>query len=108
MYCIPQVWLVFVLAIFIYFIDIKSKEKAVYPLLVYGTNPLFVYVLSWLWVTMYTLITVGDINLHEWLNLMLTKVFDPYFASFIFAFVHVVFFWFVSLTLYKRKIFIKI
>jgi predicted acyltransferase len=98
----------FVLALFIYFIDIKGKEKVVSPLLVYGTNPLFVYVLSWLWVVVYAYIPVGDSNLGVWLNLMLTKVFDPYLASFIYAFVHVTFFWFISLELYKRKIFIKI
>jgi predicted acyltransferase len=96
------------LAAFIWIIDIKGQEKLVSPLLVYGTNPLFVYVLSFLFVTFYLNVPVGDNSLYHWLYMQFTKIADPTLASFLFAFSHVVLFWFVSLKLYKRKIFIKI
>ncbi len=89
-------------------IDIKGQEKLVSPLLVYGTNPLFVYVLSFLFVTVYLNISVGDSTLYRWLYEQFKMIAEPTLASFLFAFSHVVLFWFVSLKLYQRKIFIKI
>ncbi|RHW74822.1 acyltransferase family protein [Colwellia sp. RSH04] len=96
------------LAAFIWIIDILKQQKLASPLLVYGTNPLFVYVLSFLTVTLYLNISVDDSTLYAWLYGVLTSFLDKTFASFIFALSHVVFFWYVSLILYKRKIFIKI
>jgi len=96
------------LAAFIWLIDIMKQVKLAEPLLVYGTNPLFVYVLSFLVVTLYLNINVGDSNMYAWLYQQLSSVFAPKLASFIFAFSHVALFWYVSLKLYQRKIFIKI
>ena len=96
------------LAAFVWLIDIKGQEKLVSPLLVYGTNPLFVYVLSFLFVTVYLNISVGDSSLYRWLYEQFKLIAEPTLASFLFAFFHVALFWFVSLKLYQRKIFIKI
>jgi predicted acyltransferase len=96
------------LAAFIWLIDIMKQVKLAEPLLVYGTNPLFVYVLSFLVVTVYLNINIGDVSMYAWLYQQLSEVFTPKLASFIFAFSHVGFFWYVSLKLYQRKIFIKI
>ena len=97
-----------VLAMFVYLIDIKMVEKPIEPLMVYGTNPLFVYVLSWLWITSYLYINIGSVDLYQWLFNFLDSFFSSKFASFIFAFGHVALFWWVSKWLYQRKIFIKI
>ncbi|MDO6487878.1 heparan-alpha-glucosaminide N-acetyltransferase domain-containing protein [Colwellia sp. 6_MG-2023] len=96
------------LAIFIWLIDIKGHEKLVSPLLVYGTNPLFVYVLSFVFVTTYLIIPVGDSSLYRWLYEQYKLFAEPTLASFLFALSHVILFWFVSLKLYQHKIFIKI
>jgi len=96
------------LAAFIWLIDIMKQVRLAEPLLVYGTNPLFVYVLSFLLVTVYLNISIGDVSMYAWLYQQLSEVFTPKLASFIFAFSHVIFFWYVSLKLYQRKIFIKI
>lgn len=96
------------LAAFIWLIDIMKQVKLAEPLLVYGTNPLFVYVLSFLVVTLYLNINIGDMTMYAWLYQQLSHIFTAKLASFIFAFSHVVLFWFVSLKLYQRKIFIKI
>lgn len=96
------------LAFFVWLIDIKGQEKIVAPLLVYGTNPLFVYVLSFLFVTVYLNIPVGNSTLYHWLYAQFTLIAEPTLASFLFAFSHVVLFWFVSLKLYQGNVFIKI
>ncbi|NQY47839.1 MAG: DUF1624 domain-containing protein [Colwellia sp.] len=96
------------LAAFIWLIDIMKQVKLAQPLLVYGTNPLFVYVLSFLVVTLYFHINIGDSNMYAWLYQQLSSVLPAKLASFIFAFSHVALFWYVSLKLYQRKIFIKI
>lgn len=96
------------LAAFIWLIDIKGHRKLVSPLLVYGTNPLFVYVLSFCFVTVYLNVPIGDSSLYAWLYQQFTSFASPKLASFLFALSHVVLFWFVSLTLYQRKIIIKI
>ena len=96
------------LAAFVWLIDIKGHENLVSPLLVYGTNPLFVYVLSFLFVTVYLNIPVGNSSLYHWLYEQFKVIAEPTLASFLFAFSHVVLFWFVSLKLYQRKIIIKI
>lgn len=96
------------LASFVWLIDIKGQEKLVSPLLIYGTNPLFVYVLSFLFVTVYLNIQIGDSSLYRWLYEQFRLVADPKLASFLFALSHVILFWFVSLKLYQHKIFVKI
>ena len=96
------------LAAFVWLIDIKGQDKLVSPLLVYGTNPLFVYVLSFLSVTAYLHISIGNSSLYLWLYEKFKLIAEPTLASFLFALSHVVLFWFVSLKLYQRKIFIKI
>jgi predicted acyltransferase len=96
------------LAAFICLIDIFKQDKLAQPLLVYGTNPLFVYVLSFLIVTLYLNITIDQTTMYHWLYMQINMLFEPKLASFIFACLHVVLFWYVSLKLYQRKIFIKI
>lgn len=96
------------LAAFIWLIDIKGQKKLVSPLLVYGANPLFVFVLSFFFVTAYLNIPIGESSLYAWLYQQFLLFANPTLASFLFAFSHVILFWFVSLTLYKRRIFIKI
>jgi len=96
------------LAVFVYIIDIKEIKSPITPLLVYGTNPLFIYVVSWLWVESYPLFSVGDVLFDKWLFLNLALMMPEKLASFIFACSHVVLFWWFSKLLFDRKIFIKI
>ena len=97
-----------VLAAFVWLIDIKKQNKLAKPLLVYGTNPLFVYVLSGLVVILYLNISIGNTSLYGWLYSQLVVAFAPILASLIFALLHVLLFWYVSLKLYQKNIFIKI
>jgi len=96
------------LALFVYLIDIKKVEKPVDPLLVYGTNPLFIYVLSWIWVSSYQFININDLSLGGWIYQSFTSFMPEKLASFTYALSHVILFWWFSKLLYQRKIFIKI
>ncbi len=99
-----------ILALFIWLIDVKGWGSLAKPLLIYGANPLFIYVLAAFWAHAYGMIPVtGETgNLYQALFLMLAKFMDPLNASLAFALIHVFFFWLISLFLYKKKIFIKV
>ena len=56
-----------------------------YPLIVYGSNPLFIYVLSAVWVLSYSLINIGELNLGDWMYQQLALVMSAKLASFTFA-----------------------
>ncbi|MDP2559529.1 acyltransferase family protein [Psychrobium sp. 1_MG-2023] len=98
-----------VLAFFIWLVDIKQQLRLVDPLLVYGTNPMFIYVLSWLWATTYFLIFINpELTLYTYMFDCIALVMPEKLASFTFAFAHVVLFWLISNILYKRNIIIKV
>ncbi|WP_254843631.1 acyltransferase family protein [Pseudoalteromonas sp. SK20] len=97
-----------VLAFFVWLCDIVKPECLVNPLIVYGSNPLFIYVLSGVWVLSYSLVNIGELNLGNWMYEQLALVMSAKLASFNFAILHVIGFWLMSNMLYKRKIFIKI
>lgn len=101
----------FVLALCVLIADVLRWSALVSPLEIYGTNPLFVYCLSWLFTTFTYAVTVdgrGTLSLVKYLWLGMQPELSPQLASFSFAFVHVVLFWLVSWVLYYKKIFIKI
>ena len=97
-----------VLAFFVWLCDIVKPQHLVNPLIVYGSNPLFIYVLSAVWVLSYSLINIGELNLGDWIYQQLALVMSAKLASLTFALLHVIGFWVISNMLYKRKIFIKI
>ncbi|GLX78795.1 membrane protein [Thalassotalea insulae] len=96
------------LALFVFVIDIQKIQQPVTPLLIYGTNPLFIYVLSWLWVASYSLFDVANVPLNQWMFNSLAALMPEKLASFVFALMHVVLFGWFSKLLFDRKIFIKI
>jgi predicted acyltransferase len=103
------------LGVIYWLVDMKGYRAWTPPFVVYGTNALFVFVLSG--VVAKILYTVkwtdssGEVtSAKAWLAQM---VFDPLFvspykASLAFAIANVLFFWLLSWILYRRKIFIKV
>lgn len=87
--------------------DVKGKPFE--PLLVYGMNPLFIYVVSWVWVVVYYMIPVADVTLYDVVFSWFTAGDAPNkAASLWFAVVHVYLFWLICLWLYRRNIVIKL
>jgi predicted acyltransferase len=100
-------WALIVLAAFVWLMDVKGKPFE--PLLVYGMNPLFIYVVSWVWVVVYYLIPVGGGNLYDVVFGWILAGDSPNMAaSLLFAISHVYLFWLICLYLYRRNIVIKL
>lgn len=74
----------------------------------YGENPLFIYVLSWLWVASYSLININGQTPGSWLYQSLGSFTSALNASLIYALLHVLLFWLIALFLHKKKIRISV
>ena len=104
-----------VLAVMIYLIDILDYKKWAHPFLVFGMNPLFIYVLSIVWVKVIIHLIhfpneSGDaITGYAWLY---KNAFASWAGamngSLFFALSHILVFWLIVLFLYRKRVFIKI
>ncbi|MCF6352475.1 MAG: DUF5009 domain-containing protein [Cyclobacteriaceae bacterium] len=103
-----------VLSLFIWIIDVKGFKKWATPLLIYGTNPLLIFVLSIVWVKIIIyLVHFGQgnnrISGYSWLyQTIFVPIGGNMFGSLLFALFHGVLFWAVGYILYKKKIFLKL
>lgn len=100
--------LLLILALLVWVSDVLAKRALVQPLITYGTNPLFIYILSWLWAVSLSLIPVGDSNLYQYSYELFASVLAPKQASLLFAMLHVLGFWWLSRLLYRRNIIIRL
>ena len=100
--------LLWLLAGLVYLADIKAKKAMIAPLVIYGTNPLFIYILAWLWAVLLALIPFGDSNLYQQLFAALALMMPAKLASLCFALIHVLLFWWLSRVLYRRNIIIRL
>lgn len=102
------------LSLFIWLIDVKGFKRWTQPLLVFGTNPLIIFVLSIVWVKVIIYLVHfghGDdrINGYAWLYQNIFVAFAGNMnGSLAFALFHGILFWAVGYILYRKKIFIKI
>ena len=103
------------LALLIWIIDIKGYKKWSTPFIHFGTNPLFIFVLSGLYVKS-IIYLVKFTNDHEETVTGYEKLYNELFVpladkmngSLLFAITHIIFFWALVYILFKKKIFIKI
>jgi predicted acyltransferase len=98
------------LAFFVWLVDIKKFIRLAQPFIIYGSNSIFIYMLAPFWVHAYLFIPVRNKggNFYTALFSWLAQVFPPAMASLVFALLHVLLFWFISLLLHRKKIFIKV
>lgn len=90
--------------ILMYVIDIQGYQRWSTFFMVFGVNPLFLYVLSEVMA-----IVFGQYGVNDALyNMIHTVVLNTYWASLCYALTYVLICWAVGLWLYKRKVFIKI
>lgn len=107
---------ILLLAFLIFVIDLKGYSKWAMPFVHFGTNPLFIYVFSGLYVkTIIYLIKIPTDNMEAKLNgyqYLFNNIFSPLAGnmngSLMFALSHIIVFWGICYLLYKNKIFIKI
>ena len=103
------------LAILLFVIDVKGFKKWATPFIHFGTNPLAIYVFSGIYVSSiayFVHITTASGDVLNGYGYLYKQVFVPIAGnmngSLLFAVTHIIFFWFLTYVLYKRKIFIKI
>ncbi len=105
-----------VIGILIELIDIRGYTNLTKPFVVFGMNPLIIYVLSGVLVKVMISIVkweteTGATNMYSWLYQDVLAAMLPNqlkFASFLFALLIVTICWLFGYFLYKRKIFIKV
>ncbi len=105
--------LVWLLAVLVYLVDVRQLKQLTEPLRIYGTNPLFIYMLSFIWsVALGRLLHIefaGElVSVSQFIFDGLALALPLKIASLLFAISHVLLFWWVSKWLYQRNIFIKL
>lgn len=97
------------LPMLIFSIEIKKYAKWTSFFLVFGRNPLFIYLLSELLLIVLYIIPVGDGSLQQvFFNDVLLKIASPVNASLLFALLFMLVCWVVGYFLDRRKIYIKV
>lgn len=99
----------FILSVLIYVIEMQRRKKWTYFFVVFGRNPLFIYILSSLLLTVFYMIPVGDTNLQRWIYRDFFGSFLSLInASFAFAIFYTLINWAVGYFLDKRRIYVKV
>ncbi len=97
----------------IWLIDILGYKKWTYPLIVFGSNSIFIFALSGIW-TKILLKTRFNFEGQEisGYSYLYKTIFLPFAGdingSLLFAIFHVFAFWFILLWMYRKKLFIKL
>jgi predicted acyltransferase len=98
-----------ILPVLIYVIEIYHSQKWTYFFVVFGRNPLFIYLLSEILLISLYIIPVGDKRVPQWLHEDVFGSFaSPINASFLFAFFFMLTNWVVGYFLDKKKIYVKV
>ncbi|MEI6752626.1 MAG: DUF5009 domain-containing protein [Paludibacter sp.] len=92
----------------VYLIDFLRLKKGTHFFLVTGKNPLLIYLLSEVGVTVMFLITIGNESLFRWLYSHIFVFAGDYFGAFLFSVWWMLSCWLVGYLLDKKKIYIKI
>lgn len=102
------------LGFLLWLIDVKGFKKWATPFIHFGTNPLAIYMFSGIYVSLILMLNITNSEgvLVSGYDYLYSDVFAPIAGnmngSLLFAVAHIVFFWFITYILYKKKIFIKI
>ena len=97
-----------ILAVLIYIIRMQNKTKWTGFFQIFGRNPLFIYLLSELMVTVLFTIPVGNTNLFRWIYQNIFSYAGGYLGSLLFAIAYMLFCWSIGYWLDKKKIYIRV
>ena len=96
------------IAVIVYLVDFLRLIKGTHFFLVTGKNPLLIYLLSELGVTVMFLIPIGNESLFRWLYNHLFVFAGDYFGAFLFSVCWMLTCWFAGYLLDRKKIYIKL
>ena len=96
------------LSAIIYLTDFVGVKKGTNFFIITGKNPLFIYLMSELGVTIMFLIHIGKTSLFKWLYLNIFSHVGDYSGALLFAIWWMLTCWFVGYMLDRKKIYIRI
>ena len=99
-----------VMAILIYFIELKNTRKGTEFFNVFGKNPMFIYLFSELfYITLRMIPTSSGLDVFEWVSeRVFQQIFPGSFGAFVTAIVFMMVCWSIGWYLDKKRIYIKI
>lgn len=98
-----------IISVLIYVIEIYRRQRWTFFFVVFGRNPLFIYLLADVLITIMAMIPVGDISLQQWFYRDVFGSFaGPYLASFLFALFFMLLNWTVGYFLDRKQIYVKV
>lgn len=102
-------WDLLLISALIWIIEVVSFKKWTYFFEVFGRNPLFIYVMSGVFVMLMSIILIGDSSMKSWIyeNLYLSWL-GGYNASLLFAVTYVLLLWLMGYWMDKKNVYIKV
>ena len=98
-----------IISILIYVIEIYKQQRWTFFFVVFGRNPLFIYLLADVLITIMSMIPVGEVSLQQWIYRDVFRAFSgPYLASFLFAFFFMLLNWTVGYFMDRNRIYVKV
>ena len=98
-----------ILSVLMYVIEIRKRQKWTYFFVVFGRNPLFIYLLSEVGLMLLLMLPSRENNVRDWLyEDFFGSITTPLHASFLFAFFFMLACWAVGYGLDKKKIYVKV
>jgi predicted acyltransferase len=92
----------------IYYIEMLGRRQLTYFFVVFGRNPLFIYLLSELVLITLYLIPFGEGHLQGAIYTFFTTFLSPVNASLLFALAFMMFCWLIGWVLDRRGVYIKV
>lgn len=102
-------WDLILIAGLLWLIEIRKIDNWTYFFQVFGRNPLVLYVLSGLVISLISMIPFGENDLKEWIyETVYTSWLSPKNASFLFSFTYMLVIWILGFWMDRKKIYIKV
>lgn len=102
-------WHLLILGILILLIEVLNFKKWTYFFVVFGKNPLFIYIISWIIIGILYLIPIKDTTIGSYLyRTFFLSWADDKNASLLFAISYMLLMWLIALVMDKKKIYIKV
>ena len=102
-------WDFIVTGILIAAIDVYGFKKWTYFFEVFGKNPLFIYIMAWVVISLMIFITIGGISVKSIIyETLFLSWLSPINASLCFAVVYMLFMWLIAYFMERNEIYIKV
>ncbi len=102
-------WDLILISLLIFVVEVQKVSKWTYFFQAFGRNPLILYVLSGVVISIFSMIPVGETTFKGWIySSFYTSWLGPKTASFLFAISYMLLIWVIGYAMDKKKIYIKV